>query len=347
MSRFTLAAWIMIMAMLTVQGCGSDTTDPGRNHDSLGLEKYQAAVLEGMPVDRTAAKRLDEESLRVQMDKVLNLEHEPGNLVRESGFLDALIDEINARVSVDHEPAEDPDATSVLVVPNPDQTLVLPFFGDEIAIDHLVQLVDSEQHGSKYAGYRMDEASQTVVLFHTPGSEGYQDHVLYYGKKAGGTVEIWQALIGLDEHGEWQNAWAFKVRILGDEGRFEFVKGELGDLDGSLYGLAQCAAGLSRAHFLFRARECSFAQGNLDMANLYDYANGVYDVVGSVPLGEQGEDGGPIASSDLVRPEALGLADWEAIIEFVSVIGDPDDRASIVPLSIEAFNDGFIRSKFD
>ena len=347
MSRFMSATMIVIMAMLIVQGCGDDTTGPGRSHNALGLEKYQAAVLDGMPIDRTAAKGLDSESLRVLVDKVLNLEHEPGNLVRESGFLDALIDEINLRVSADHEPSEGSSMTPVVVVPNPEQTLTLPFFGDEIAIDYLVQLHDSAEHGSKYAGYRMDEASQTVVLFHTPGNGTDRDHVLYYGKKAGGTVEIWQALLGLDEEGEWFKAWAFKVRILGDEGRFEFVQGGLGYFEDSLYGFTQCAAGLSRDHFVFRARENSAAQGNLDMANLYDYADGQYDVVDHIQLGEFGSNGGPIASNDLTRPESLDVVDWQAIIDFVSVIGDPDDNASVVPLSLETFHNGFIRSKFD
>lgn len=345
MSRFTSAASIVIMAMLIVQGCGSDSTGPGQGYNGVGLDKYQAAVLEGMPIDRTAAKQVDEETLRGMMDKVLNLEYEPGNLVRESGLLDMMIDEINLRVSADHEASEDSDTTSV--VPNPGQTLVLPFFGDEVTIDYLVQLYDSEHNGSQYAGYQMDDASQTIVFFHTPGVEGYQDHVLYYGKKTGGTIEIWQALVGLDEHGEWQKAWAFKVRILGDEGRFEFVQGELGYFDGSLSGMTKCAAGLSRDHFVFRARECSYFQGNLDMANLYDYADGAYDVVGSLPLGESGNNGGPIASNDLTRPEGLALADWDAIIEFVSVIGDPDVRESTAPVSLEGFNNGFIRSKFD
>lgn len=349
MSRFTSATMIVIMAMLIVQGCGNDTTGPGRPHHALGLEKYQAAVLDGMPIDRAAAKGLDAESLRVLVDKVLNLEHEPGNLVRESGFLDALIDEINLRVTADNEPNEDSDLPSVVVVPNPDQTLTLPFFGDQIAIDYLVRLDDSAQHGSKYAGYSMDESSQTVVLFQTPGTGTGtpSDHVLYYGKKAGGTVEIWQALIGVDAQGEWYKAWAFKVRILGDEGRFEFAQGGLGYFEDSLYGFTQCAAGLSRDHFVFRARENSAAQGNLDVANLYDYADGQYDVVDHIQLGGYGNNGGPIASTDLTRPESLDVADWQAIIDFVSVIGDPDDNASVVPMSLETFHNGFIRSKFD
>lgn len=340
------ACFFMAALVIVVAGC-SDSTRPQR--PGLGLEKYQDEVVQGMPVSISSAKHLDSESLRVFINKVFNDPHEPGNLVAEAGHFDALIDEINTGVTVDHEPQDDSHATNFVVIANPDQTLTLPFFGESVAIDYLVKMQEGA-HGSQYAGYKMGSDSQTVVVFRTPaaGAE-HRDHTLFYGKKENGEVHIWQALIGVDASGDWHKAWAYKIRIVGGEGKFDFAQGGSGFFDGAIYSMTMSSAGFAQDHFLFRARESTFASGNLDQANLYDYAGGDFDVVDNVALGEAGSErnGGALLPGDLTRPESIAVADWEAMLSFVSVIGDPEDQQSIVPVSLEEFNDGFIRSKFD
>ncbi len=346
MSRSRVAACLAFAALIFAAGC-SDSSRPQR--PGLGLEKYQQDVVQGMPVSLSAAKGLDSASLRVYINKIFNDPSEPGNLVAEAGHLDAMIDVINIGVTADHEPNPESMQTAFEVIPNPDQTLALPFFGESVAIDYLVKMHDSAD-GAQYAGYKMDADAQTIVVFSTPApGAGPRDHTLFCGKKENGEVHIWQAIIGVDAGGDWYKAWAYKIRIAGDEGKFEFAQGGSGLFDGEIYSGTMTSAGFARDHFVFRARESSFAHGNLDQANLYDYAGGDFVVVDDVALGEAGDErnGGVLLPGDLPRPESISVADWEAMLAFASIIGDPDDQPGIVPMSLAEFNDSFIRAKFD
>lgn len=385
MSRIILIACLLSSGALVLQGCSDSdnhVTDPagddggidGGGGDgtvtSLGLEKYRDDVMRGVPVDPSYAKHMDAESVRVYMMKILNEFEESGNLVGEATRLNELIDELNSLVSSDHEIIEpDPegegegegedggengaeedkiDHLPIAVIANPDPTLTLPFFDHVVDIDYLVRLYDDGIH-SKYAGYRLADDEQTIVLFSTPGDDG-GDYSLFYGRKSGGDVEIWNANMGVDGSGDWHGGMAFKLRLLNSVGQFAVTSDGAGFLDeGPIFGIATTGAGFADDHFVFRARECTTAQENLDCANLYDYSGGEYDLVGSVELGGVGDPrrGGPLSVDDWTRPEGIAAADWETMIAATSIIADPDDHASIVPLSVEDSNVDFIRSKFD
>jgi hypothetical protein len=301
--------------------------------ESLGLDKYQEDVIQGTPTNLgSSQKGVDMVAIRNALNGLFNDQNVAGNLVRESGALDGMIDEINRHVRADNT-AE----MGSKVVSNRGGTLVLPFFGDAVQVDYLVRLgSDSAEKGSKYAGYKIGADQQTVVLFHTGPSNGSdRDLTLYYGRKSGGTVDVWQALLGLDGRGVRLKGWAFKIHLEGQE-YFTVVS------NSDVY--THSAAGQPKGIFLIRVREMA-AAGNGGMSGYlagYDYQGGAYTVFDELGLADAGR---ALDASDLERPAAVTADRWSAMIDFVSTIGDPD-ADGICPLSVDTFNNGFIKSKF-
>ncbi len=306
--------------MLTA--CGSESSK-----DGLGMDKYADSVIAGTPTSLTSSKEIDATTVRVSMNKIFNNESEPGNLVGESKKLDKLIGELNNHVTVDNEA----DGGGFKVIANPDGTLTLPFFGDTVAIDYLVKMID-DSTGSKYAGYKMDDTSQTVVLFHTGPANTARDVVLFYGKKTGTTVDIYQALIGVDASDNKTKAWAFKIHIEGDT----FTITHNSD------AYTHSGTGNSKGNFILREWETGTAAGTLGFAVLYNYGSGAFTEDDTFSLSTPGA---AMGDTDLTRPSTITAEYWTAMITFVNAIGNPD-TVGICPESLTGFTNDFIKSKF-
>jgi hypothetical protein len=107
----------------------------------------------------------------------------------------------------------------------------MPFFNEAVAVDELGRL-HGDDASSKYAGCRIDDDIQTVVLFMTHGTSQWTgDNPLVYGHEEGGNVEMSSTTFGVDGSGEWSKASAFKLRGMNSAGRFEFISGNAGRLD--------------------------------------------------------------------------------------------------------------------
>jgi hypothetical protein len=171
-----IVSFLVILSLFVITSCGSDKDKSSK--DELGLDTYEDTVVAGTPTSLTSSKSIDASTVRVSLNKIFNNEIEPGNLVGESKKLDELIEELNSHVTDENEA----DGGGFEVIENTDSTLTLPFFGDNVEIDYLVKMID-DSTGSKYAGYKMDDTSQTVVLFHTGPAGEERDVCLFYGKK--------------------------------------------------------------------------------------------------------------------------------------------------------------------
>lgn len=333
MYRKPLIISLVLVLVSTLIGCGGSKS----KFHSVGLGKYEQAVIQGTPTTQTGSSNFISQGmttteLALHINKMFNNTAEPGNLVRETRILDDYITDINLKINSQNQSVN----PSVQVLPNGSGTVTLPFFGDTVPIDYLVELFIGSEGQCEYAGYKMSLAEQTVVVFNVGPvfEDGTRDYVLFYGKKSGANVvDIWSATLGVDaDTGDFVKAWAFKNHIEGTE-KFTVTH------DSAYY--TSSVAGVPKEYFLFRMRENAGALGLLGIVGLYGYDHGANTLLGSKDLPNLGD---PVLTTDLTKPVELSDPVWAEMTGFVSTITNPDGTPA--PTSIATFNNSFLSDPF-